>query len=270
MDKVIYHARDLLEKKEDFVIAEVVDTTGSTPRKKGAWLLMRANGTRYGTVGGGKLEFEVEKKALEAFKTKESGIVHFSLTPEEQGGIDMRCGGDADVKISYIDASNPGEFTAEYDIDDIAYIFGGGHVGKAIEPILRYIGFKTVVLDDRSEYANRDRFPEASDVRVIGSYDTAFDGITTDEHSYIVIVTRGHAGDYDVVRKAITLPNAYVGMIGSRSKVAQSFKRLLEDGATQAQVNNIHSPIGLKIGAETPEEIAISVAAEIIAVRAGK
>ena len=112
MSKIVYIGRDLIEKGESFVIAKVVETTGSTPRKKGAWLLMREDGTRYGTVGGGKLEAEVERLALEAFQTKGSKLHQFRLKPEEQQGLDMRCGGDADVLIEYVDAAKP-ETSAE-------------------------------------------------------------------------------------------------------------------------------------------------------------
>lgn len=268
-DKTIYFARDLLEQGKDFVIAKVVDSNGSTPRKKGAWLLMMEDGTTSGTVGGGLLEAETEKLCAETFKTKEkSKIHHFRLTGEDQHALDMRCGGDTDIQIQYIDAKHPEEFVEEFGLETTAYIYGAGHVGLALEPILRYVNFQTVVLDDREDYANRERFPEATDVKVISDFKHAFESVETNENSYIVIVTRGHAGDYDVVKAALEQKNAYIGMIGSKKKNAVVFEKLRGEGFSEEDIARIHAPIGLPIQAETPEEIAISVVAEMIQVRA--
>lgn len=268
-DKTVYFARDLLEKGQDFVIAKVVDSTGSTPRKKGAWLLMRQDGTTSGTVGGGQLELETEKLCLETFKTKEkSKIHHFRLTGEDQQALDMRCGGDTDIQIQYIDATHPEDFTHEFGLETTAYIFGAGHVGLALEPVLRYVNFKTVVLDDRTDFANRERFPQATDVKIISDFKHAFDGLELTENSYIIIVTRGHAGDYDVLKDALKQKSAYIGMIGSKKKNAVLFDKLREEGFPESDIERIYAPIGLPIQAETPEEIAISVVAEMIQVRA--
>lgn len=268
-DKIIYFARDLLEQGQDFVIAKVVDTAGSTPRKKGAWLLMKQDGTTAGTVGGGRLEAETEKLCREAFRTGEkSRIHHFKLNTEERDALDMGCGGDADVQIQYIDASHPEEFVEEFNLRTTAFIFGGGHVGLALEPVLRYIDFSTVVLDDRAEYANEERFPKASQVKVLSDFKHSFADIETDENSYIIIVTRGHMGDYDVLKDALKQRSAYVGMIGSRKKNAMLFDMLRKDGYSEADIERVHAPVGLSIQAETPEEIAISIAAEMIQVRA--
>lgn len=269
MNKITYIGKDLIERGEDFVIAKVVDTQGSTPRKKGAVLLMKQDGTRFGTVGGGKLEAEVEKICLETFRTKESKIYHFSLTPKEQQGLDMRCGGDADVSVEYVDAKKPETFAADFDMKATAYIFGAGHVGQALEPILRYVNFTTKVIDDRPDFANRERFPDADEVVVIDSFLDAYQGMEIEGDSYIVIVTRGHAGDYDVLKQSLKRTTAYIGMIGSRNKVAEVYRMLREDGFSQEELARVYSPIGTSIYAETPEEIAISIAGEMIKVRAG-
>lgn len=267
MSKIVYVGKDLIEKGEDFVIAKVVDTYGSTPRKKGAWLLMKQDGTRYGTVGGGKLEAEAEKEALAAFQTKESKIIHYRLTPKDQLGLDMRCGGDADISIEYIDAKRPESFLMDFDSKATAFIFGAGHVGKALEPVLRYVNFATKVIDDRPDFANRERFPDADDVVVIKDFLDAYQGMETDENSYIIIVTRGHSADYIVLKQTLQRTTGYIGMIGSKVKVAELYRMLKEDGFTQEQLDQVHSPIGLSINAETPEEIAISITAEMIKVR---
>lgn len=268
-DKIIYFARDLLEQGKDFVIAKVVDTTGSTPRKKGAWMLMKEDGTTEGTVGGGRLEAETEKLCRQTFQTKEKNqLFHFKLNTEEQDALDMGCGGDADVQIQYIEAAHPEEFVEEFNLETTAYIFGAGHVGLALEPVLRYVNFKTVVVDDREEYANRERFPKASEVKVIPDFKHSFDDIATGENSYIVIVTRGHMGDYDVLKDALKQQSAYVGMIGSKKKNAMLFDMLRKEGYSENDIARVHAPIGLAIQAETPEEIAISIAAEMIQIRA--
>jgi len=269
MSKITYIGKDLIEKGEDFVIAKVVDTQGSTPRKKGACLLMKKDGTRYGTVGGGKLEAEVERVCLETFQTKKSMIYHYALTPLDQQGLDMRCGGDADVSIDYIDVKDPVRFIEDFDPVSTAFIFGAGHVGQALEPILRYVNFTTKVIDDRPDFANRQRFPEAHEVVVIDSFEDAYQGMETNENSYIVIVTRGHSADYDVLKQTLQRTTAYIGMIGSKNKVAELYSMLREDGFSQQELDRVYSPIGLSIFAETPEEIAISIAAEMIKVRAG-
>lgn len=268
-NNILNIGKDLIDTEESFVIAKVVDTNGSTPRKKGACLLMRGNGTRYGTVGGGKLEAEVERIALETFKTRQSKLYRFRLKPEDQQGLDMRCGGDADVFVEYVDTAKPETFIEEFGVKSTVFIFGAGHVGQALEPVLRFIGFSTTVIDDRAEYASSERFPEADRVRVIESFEDAYEDIKTDENSYIVIMTRGHSYDYTVLKQSLRRKVAYIGMIGSRNKVADTKKRLIEDGFSQEELDKVYSPIGLPIFAETPEEIAVSVAAEMIKVRAG-
>src|SRR5665647_104910 len=152
--------KKFIDKKENFVLAKVIETTGSTPRKKGAWLIMSIDGKAYGTVGGGNLEALVEEICKNTFQTKESKLYEFSLTPEEQNGIDMRCGGDAKVSIEYID------YGKSQNLEDMvtkpkAFIFGAGHVGKEIAKILKYVEFLTIILDDRPEFANEARFPDA-------------------------------------------------------------------------------------------------------------
>ena len=268
-EQLSYHARDLIEKGEDFVVAKVVDTKGSAPRKKGAVLLMKKDGSTLGTVGGGLLEAETEKLCKKTFETKEKDhIYEFTLDEKQKGALDMGCGGDATIQIQYISADDPGDFVKEFKLASTAYIFGGGHVAYALEPVLRHVDFNTVVIDDREEYANPQRYPKAARTITVDDFDNAFDDITTDEDSYIIIVTRGHRGDLQVLRQALKRPFAYLGMIGSRRKNALLYDVLREEGVTDEQIAQVHSPIGLSIGSETPEEIAISIVAEIIQVRA--
>ena len=222
-EQLSYYARDLLEQGQDFVIAKVVDTKGSAPRKKGAVMLMRQDGSTIGTVGGGLLEAETEKLCRKTFETREkSRIYEFTLDEQQKGALDMGCGGDA------------------------------------------------TIIDDREEYANPQRYPKAARTIVVDDFDDAFDDIETDEDSYIIIVTRGHRGDLKVLRQALRRPFAYLGMIGSRRKNGLLYDALKQEGVTDEQLEQVHAPIGLEIGSETPEEIAISIVAEIISERARK
>jgi len=269
-DRSVFFATELVENGEDFVVARVVGTDGSTPRKSGAWMVMASDGRKAGTVGGGKIEAETEKLCMAAFETKALKTYHhFKLVPEGEEALGMGCGGDADVLIEYIPFQEGEVFLRQFKSEEKAYIFGAGHVGLALEPVLRHIGFDTVVLDDRGEYANRERFPKATEICVVPSFERVFEDLKTDDKSYFVIVTRGHMGDYDVLRQAIHHPHAYLGMIGSRTKNTMLFDMLRKEGVAQSVIDKIYAPIGEAIFAETPEEISISIAGEIIRVRSG-
>jgi xanthine dehydrogenase accessory factor len=148
-----------------------------------------------------------------------------------------------------------------------AYVFGAGHCGQKLVPVLSMLGFATVVVDDRPEFANADRFPTADRIVVAGSYAGVMETLPIDEQSYVVIMTRSHAFDRDVLAEALRTPAIYVGMIGSTTKIAQTFKALEERGFSSSDLARVHSPIGLPIGGETPEEIAVGIAAELVQVR---
>ncbi|MCL2409123.1 MAG: XdhC family protein [Oscillospiraceae bacterium] len=152
--------------------------------------------------------------------------------------------------------------------DGIAYIFGAGHCGQKLAHVLHTVGFGTVIVDDREEFANRERFPNADKILAPESMDLPFNDIAFNSDSYIVIVTRGHKQDELVLRHSLRTNAGYVGMIGSRGKRESIYERLLADGYTQAELDTVYSPIGLPIGADTPEEIAVSIAAELIKARA--
>ena len=152
--------------------------------------------------------------------------------------------------------------------DGTAYIFGAGHCGEKLAPVLRTLGFGVVVIDDRAEFANAERFPDADEILTPESMDKPFAEIDWGDDSYIIIVTRGHAHDELVLRGALKTPAGYVGMIGSRKKRESVYARMLTDGYTKEDLDKVYSPIGLNIEAETPEEIAISIAGELIQVRA--
>ncbi len=152
--------------------------------------------------------------------------------------------------------------------DPTVHIFGGGHVSQQIVPLAALVGFKVVIIDDRPEFADQKRFPEADEVHQY-SFDDVLEKLAIDETSYIVIVTRGHVHDRTVLTQALKTNARYIGMIGSRRKVGIVFKKLMEEGFRREDLDRVFSPIGLNIGAETPEEIAVSIISELIQVRAG-
>lgn len=153
--------------------------------------------------------------------------------------------------------------------DPVLYVFGGGHVSKQIVPLASRVGFKTTVIDDRPEFADPSLFPDAWQVRHLG-FEGLLDQLAVDDSSYLVIVTRGHIHDKTVLAQALRSSARYIGMIGSRRKRNLIYEKLIEDGFTKQDLERVHSPIGLAIGAETPEEIAVSIVGELIQVRASE
>jgi xanthine dehydrogenase accessory factor len=151
----------------------------------------------------------------------------------------------------------------------VLYIFGGGHVSLYLARLARTVDFRIVVMDDRAEFANFERFPFADEV-LLRPYDRAVEGLSLDENTFVVIVTRGHLHDLEVLRQVINSEASYIGMIGSRRKKNLLFQQLLQEGVPQERLDQIHAPIGLDINAETPAEIAVSIVAELISVRAGR
>jgi len=161
-----------------------------------------------------------------------------------------------------------------YFIDPLAppitvYVFGGGHIGTHLVPMCHCLGFRTVIVDDRVDCVSRDRFPQADELLAVPSFENALDRIPIGDNSYVVIVTRGHGGDQAILRQALRRRPGYIGMIGSRRKRGLIYEQLAGEGFTPDDLSRVHCPVGLPIGAETPEEIAVSIAAELIVTRAG-
>ena len=235
-------------------LATIVDVRGSIPSYQTAKLLVRADGSMVGTIGGGCLEAEVYSAAREVIRTGQPKRLSFTLNQDAAGDNGLICGGQLEVFIEPV-APLPR-----------AFIFGAGHVSKSLSAVATLAGFEAVVLDDREAFANRERFPEAAEV-IAGPYEEIFPRLTVHDSSYILIVTRGHRDDLRVLRWAVTTPARYIAMIGSRRKVIELKKVLEKEGAPMAQPDRMFAPMGLDIGAVTPEEIAVAVVAEMIAVR---
>ncbi len=150
------------------------------------------------------------------------------------------------------------------------YLFGAGHVSQQVAPLAKLVDFKTVVLDDRFEFANRERFPDSDEIKVLSQFENSFQELDVDEESYIVIVTRGHLHDKTVLEQALRSSARYIGMIGSRKKRDRLYSELLAEGFTEKDIARVYAPIGTNIAAETPEEIGISIVGELIKVRASR
>ncbi|MHB8771844.1 MAG: XdhC family aldehyde oxidoreductase maturation factor [Syntrophales bacterium] len=185
-------------------------------------------------------------------------------------GVDLLAGARRPAETVVIEAGGLRYAIQPAGLAATVFIFGAGHVGRELAPICGVIGYRTIVIDDRAEFATAERFPSAAGIVVADSYAACFRRLSFDASSAVVIVTHGHAHDREVLSLALRTKAGYVGMISSRRKRELILASLREEGVAEADLARVHSPIGLAIGAETPAEIAVSIAAELIAVRAGK
>jgi xanthine dehydrogenase accessory factor len=234
-------------------LATIVHTNGSIPSYESSRMLVRDDGTIAGTVGGGCVEAEVWAAAKEVIRNEQPRKMTFNLNNEATYDAGLICGGTLEIFVEPI-LPQP-----------MLYLFGGGHVSTAVARVAHQAGFAIGVIDDRDTFANAERFPMASEIYT--SYEEAFDKIKPTASSYLVIVTRGHKDDMRVVAWAVETEARYIGMIGSKRKVISVYKALEKEGFPLDKFERVHAPVGLEIGALTPEEIAVSIAAELIAVR---
>ena len=235
-------------------LATIVEARGSIPSYQTAKLLVREDGSIAGTVGGGCVEAEVWTAAREAMQTEKPKRLSFNLSQDAANDNGLICGGQLEILVEPI-LPQPRVF-----------LFGAGHISQSLSKIASLAGFAVVVVDDRESFANRERFPEADEV-FAGQYEEVFPKLGVNETGYLVIVTRGHRDDMRVLRWGVGTTARYIAMIGSRRKVISVVKELEKEGVPPQAFERIHAPMGLEIGAVTPEEIAVSVVAQMIAVR---
>ncbi len=235
-------------------LATIVDVRGSIPSYETAKILVREDGSMIGTIGGGCVEAEVWTAAREVIETEKARHLTFNLGQDAAYDNGLICGGQLDV---FVEPVLP---------VPRAYIFGAGHISRSLSKVATLAGFATVIVDNRESFANRERFPEAAAIHA-AEYEEVFPQLAINEHSYVIIVTRGHRDDMRVLKLAIATPARYVAMIGSKRKVLNVVRELEKEGLPRAAFERIFAPMGLDIGAISPEEIGISVAAEMIAVR---
>jgi xanthine dehydrogenase accessory factor len=248
---------EALERGESAALVTIVSTTGSTPQRIGAKMLVFADGRIVGTIGGGCYENDAFWKAREAIKTRRPEMIHYELSDDFAQETGLICGGQMDVYIEPIEPSPE------------LYVIGAGHVGFHLARLAADVGFRVHVIDDREKFANAERFPAAVEV-VVDDIPAWIDRANLPPHAYAVIVTRGHTNDLEALRVLAPRELRYLGLIGSRAKVARIYEALAADQMPAEALKRVHAPIGLDIGAVTPQEIAVSILAELIAVKHGK
>ena len=256
-EEVLPAAASALERGEPAALVTIVRSTGSTPQRTGAKMLVFADGRTVGTIGGGCYENESILKAREAIATGTPALVKYDLNDDFVQESGLICGGQMEV---YIDPIAP---------SPALYVVGAGHVGWHLARMAADAGFRIHVLDDREKFANAERFPFAETIEVddIGAWLHKAD---LPPSAYVVVVTRGHTHDFEAIRALAARDLRYLGLIGSRAKVARLTDALIADGVSTDWLRQLHAPIGFDIGAISPEEIAVAILAELIAVRRGK
>lgn len=339
--------RPLLEQGEDLVLATIVNKSGSAPCLAGSKMIVCQDGSSLGTIGGGVLEAEGQRRGAQTLQSDKSEIFTFDLSGRDAASMNMICGGRVQVLVELIAANDEnrqlfatlsetlgtgekcflindlGENTAAINtigrclvradgtrhgsfpyperwlqdllsqahrstypvladfegrrfliercyVPSTLYLFGAGHVSQQVAQMANQVEFQVTVLDDRAEFANRERFPAIHAVKVIDSFEDCMSGLDIDRDSYLAVVTRGHAHDKTVLKQALRTEAGYIGMLGSRKKTIEIGKALLAEGFSEAEVARYTCPIGLDIDAETTAEIAVSIVAELIQTRASR
>ena len=235
-------------------VATIVNVRGSIPSFKTAKMLVRDDGSIVGTIGGGCVEADVWQAAREVMESEKPRTLKFDLNQDPRYDTGLVCGGTLEV---FVEPVLP---------PAVLYLFGAGHVALNVSKTAALAGFEVIVTDDRSSYASKERFPDAREVHAL-DFEEATKKLDPNESSYIVIVTRGHRDDMRILRWAVQTRARYVGMIGSTRKVIEIFKALQSEGLAAELFDRVYAPIGVDIGAVTPEEIGIAVTAELIAIR---
>lgn len=248
MNKIINQILPLLQKNKACVLATVVSCAGSSPAVVGARLLMSSEGLLTGTVGGGALEKSVLADGRTALSKGRSFQKEYLLN--RSSGLAV-CGGKVAV---FFDVIRPARHLV---------IAGAGHIGLSLSAMAKLLGYEVTVVDNRREFAAPRRFPHADKV-ICGPYGKVLKKISADAQTAVVIVTHGHLYDGEALKAALKTKAGYIGMIGSRAKIAHIFKEMKRQGFSAQRLKDVHSPIGLDIGAQTPEEIAVAIAAELI------
>src|SRR5262245_27366930 len=246
MNQEVFSAlNDALQRGDEVALVTIVSSTGSTPQRVGAKMLVYADGRTVGTIGGGCYENDAFWKAREAIKSRRPVNVHFELNDDFAQETGLVCGGQMEVFIEPVEASPE------------VYVFGAGHVGYWVARMAHDVGFRVHVVDDREKFANAERFGAGIDV-IVDDIPAWLDQHTLPATAYAVVVTRGHRHDLDTLRALTRSPLRYLGLIGSKAKVKRIFDALRDEGVSPETLRPVHAPIGLDIGAITPPEIAVS------------
>ena len=270
MRKLLTDLTRELEAGRAAMLCTVTDSRGSVPRGTGARMLVLEVGEALGTIGGGAVEHQAVQFARELLEQGRSAERTYGLAPG--GDADMICGGEVDVRFRCLAPSDVRELEAiarEWAPADRVLLFGGGHVARALAKVLSLADYSVEVWDQRPEAVTPALFPDAAALRC-GAWEAALEALApVAAEDYVVVMTPGHQADFTVLAQVLKTPAKYIGCIGSRSKAAAVRSRLLEAGFSEGEVDRVRSPIGLPVGGKAPGEIAVSVAAEMIACRYG-
>ncbi len=266
MRKLLTDLTRELEAGRAAMLCTVTDSRGSVPRGTGARMLVLEGGEAL----GGAVEHQAVQFARELLEQGRSAERTYGLAPG--GDADMICGGEVDVRFRCLAPSDVRELEAiarEWAPADRVLLFGGGHVARALAKVLSLADYSVEVWDQRPEAVTPALFPDAAALRC-GAWEAALEALApVAAEDYVVVMTPGHQGDFTVLAQVLKTPAKYIGCIGSRSKAAAVRSRLLEAGFSEGEVDRVRSPIGLPVGGKAPGEIAVSVAAEMIACRYG-
>lgn len=254
MNEDIYkRISETLSAGNSVVLCTVISSTGSAPRHAGTKMLIFENGERMGTVGGGEIEGLVINEAMTSLKTNKTKVLKYSMVDPLRGDPGT-CGGTVEILVEPIKPSPR------------VIIIGGGHVGKALAQLAKYLGFKVAVSDDRVEFCNHEANPSADEFFAVPMKELP-DVTDITSSTYLLLTTRGSETDIAGLGSLLKTPAAFIGVIGSRRRWETTRKGLLEQGVSVEDLDRVHSPLGLELNAETPEEIAVSIMAEVIMVR---
>jgi xanthine dehydrogenase accessory factor len=250
MDSIFEAAADAIRNREPVALCTVTRSDGSTPRHVGSKMLVLTNGRFVGSVGGGDLEHRVLDEARSCLGDGQPRLLRYTLSDPSRGDPGV-CGGLVEV---FVEPLLPAPTLV---------VIGGGHVGKAVAHLAKWLQFRVVVSDDRAEFCNREAIPDGDEFHVCAMKDLP-QKLKIDAHTYLVLTTRGSSVDVSGLPALLRSPAAYIGVIGSRRRWTTTVKELLNQGVADAELARVHSPMGLELHAETPEEIAVSIMAEVL------
>ena len=257
--KILKKLTEYIERGQEAALITVTKAQGSSPRGMGSRMLVDAQGKLIeGTIGGGAVEEKAKQDGAECIKRGISKSIHYELnSSNSENALHMACGGNVDVFIKV--------FKGREEL----LVVGGGHIGVKLCQVAKILGYHVTIVDERKEYLNKDRFPDADELKV-GNIGEILEKHPVSDKTSIVIVTHGHKHDQIALEKVIHSSARYIGMIGSKAKVSLCFKNMSDKGIAKELLSKVHAPIGLDIGGETPEEIAIAIMAQIQAVKYNK
>lgn len=250
METIYQAAAQLQTDHKSGALCTIIDSSGSTPRHQSSKMLVYEDGHFIGTVGGGEVEIRVIQEALAALKDGKPRVLKYNMVDPQQGDPGV-CGGTLEV---YVEPILP---------DPLVLLIGGGHVGRAVVHLAKWLGFRVAVSDDRIEFCNKEANPDADEFYPVLMQDLP-KNINFNSQTYIILTTRGASVDIDGLPALLDHPFAYLGVIGSKRRWAVTQKALIEKGVSVEKLAKVHSPIGLELKAETPEEIAVSIMAEVL------